>query len=612
LTDLLRFLTAGSVDDGKSTLTGRLLYDAGGVYEDQLSSVRKASSASPGSLDLSLITDGLKAEREQAITIDVAYRYFATSRRKFIIADAPGHEQYTRNMVTAASTSDLALILVDARKGVLEQTRRHAYIASLLGIREMIIAVNKMDLVGFNPERFQEICESFRQLAIPTPDTHYHFVPISALHGQNVVAAGRSLEWYSGPTLLRLLETVQFGQDDQASLRFPVQQVIRVGQDFRGYAGQTVSGRAHLDQEVLALPSRHRTRISEILLHRKKVSSTVGRQPVVLSLANQLDVSRGDMLVDAAHLPCVSDRVVANLIWLSQLPLLVDTPYLIRHTTQTLCGSFRRVFHKLDVNTFQECESPTLQLNDIGKVMLETHKPMFCETYLTNRALGSFIAIDPVTNFTVAGGMISDTLPARTDALSYSIAGHGYSDRAKGLTVWFTGLSGAGKTTICKLVHTELLARGIQTEILDGDVIRQHLNSDLGFSKEDRDENIRRIGFVANLLTRNGVVVLVAAISPYRAVRDEVKRTIPSFREVHVNAPLDVCEQRDPKGLYKRARKGEISAFTGVSDAYEIPLSPDLRCDTHLESAKACVDKVVALIVEYLNTREKPAKGSIC
>ncbi len=602
---LLRFLTAGSVDDGKSTLIGRLLYESGGVYEDQLASVRQFTAAKNEGLDLSLITDGLRAEREQAITIDVAYRYFSTTKRKFIIADAPGHEQYTRNMVTAASTADVGVILIDARKGVLEQTRRHAYIAWLLGIRCMLVAVNKMDLVNFECKTFLAICESFKQFAGFMEGVQTHFIPMSALLGDHVVHRSASMPWYGGPSLLELLETISI--EDQRSrqcVRFPVQNVIRPNQDFRGYAGTILSGSVKPGQELVALPSMQRTRIARVILHRKDLAEAVAPQSVLLSLCDDLDLCRGDMLADPHDMPAVSHRVLANLIWMSQSPLRTGAPYLIRHTTQTLCGSVLRILHKLDIHSLQPVETTTLRLNEIGKVEMETHKPMFCEPYTANRAMGNFIVVDPADNSTVAGGMILDVCPSAAEPAPGPVSTHSgrpADQRLKGLTVWFTGLSGAGKTTICNAVHTELLARGIRAEMLDGDAVRKHLNSDLGFSRKDRDENIRRIGFVAQLLTRNGVVVLVSAISPYRAVREEVRNTILNFLEVHVNAPLDVCEGRDPKGLYKKARAGEISGFTGIDDPYEAPLAPDLRCDTDRESIKASADKVVATIMRSLS-----------
>ena len=605
--DLLRFVTAGSVDDGKSTLIGRLLFESEGVYEDQLASVKKASSNGHGQPDLSLITDGLKAEREQAITIDVAYRYFSTPRRKFIVADTPGHEQYTRNMVTAASSSDLAVLIVDARKGILDQTRRHAYIAWLLGIRQIVLAVNKMDLVNFDHEIYDAISSDFRR-ALPFLETRQiGFIPVSALEGDNIVSVSARMPWYEGQPLLRMLETISIfdGRNLQA-FRFPVQSVIRPNQDFRGYAGQVVSGIARPKQRVVSLPSQQSTTIENVSLQYQSMPEASTPLSVTLSLSTHVDVGRGDMLVDADRLPAISKHVAANLIWMSRTPLRVNSPYLVKHTTQTLCGCVTRVLHKTDISTFDRNETDTLRVNDIGTVELETHKPMFCDPYAVNRATGSFIMIDPVDNNTVAGGMILET-SVINDANKNSGAARIFQSTAirsqhPGLAVWFTGLSGAGKTTICHSVYTELLARGIRAEFLDADELRKHLNSDLGFTKEDRDENIRRIGFVASLLTRNCVVALVAAISPYKAARDEVRRTIGDFIEVYVDTPLNICEERDPKGLYKRARAGQIHAFTGIDDPYEPPVKPELRCDTEHDTLKANTDKVVAAVLNFLGS----------
>jgi len=601
--DLLRLVTAGSVDDGKSTLIGRLLYDSDGVYEDELASVRKASAAQNGHLDLALITDGLRAEREQAITIDVAYRYFSTRRRSFIIADTPGHDQYTRNMVTGASTSDLALILVDARKGVLTQTRRHAYIAWLLGIRCIVFVVNKMDLVDFDREVFAAISEQLAKVSPSMYDVDLHFVPVSALRGDNVVRCSEHMPWYGGPSLLELLENVAIVTHLQTtSFRFPVQTVIRPHQDFRGYAGQIVSGTVKAGQEVVALPSNIGTRIEQILFDRQNLADAQSPQSVILTLSSHVDLGRGGMLADPACPPAATKKIRASLIWMSPSPLRLHTPYLIKHLTQTLCATVVRILHKTDIDSFEAVDAHCLEANEIGTVELETHKPMLCEPYSANRKLGSFILIDPVNNYTAAGGLILSVEPydfpvgCSTDVEPPGAAG-------RGLTVWFTGLSGSGKTTICNAVHTELLARGLRAEVLDGDVLRKQLNSDLGFSKEDREENVRRIGFVAQLLSRNGVIVLVAAISPYRLVREEIKNRIQSFLEVHINAPLEVCEERDPKGLYKKARAGLLPGFTGIDDPYEPPLTPDVRCDTHEESIKTCAQKTVSAVLRSISER---------
>ena len=598
--ELLRFLTAGSVDDGKSTLIGRLLFDSHGIYDDQLSSVRKASSAKNVELDLSLLTDGLRAEREQGITIDVAYRYFSTPRRKFIIADAPGHEQYTRNMATGASTAQLAVILADARKGVLKQTRRHTLIAWLLGIRQMIVAVNKMDLVDFDQQVFHSIRDEFKTFAKPLDGVQFHFVPLSALEGDNVISHSDRMGWYEGQSLLQLLETVPADPVQNQALRFPVQNVVRPNQDFRGYAGQVGSGVVKPGQEVVALPSGQRTLIKEVLLHTQSLAEAHSPQSVVLTTTDHIDLGRGDMLVGAEQVPTVATRVTAYLIWMSHTPLQKDIRYLVKHTTKVVCGRVNRLNHKIDINSFEKLEADSLQFNEIGEVQLDLHTPIFCDPYQRNRTTGSFIVIDPFNNDTLAAGMIVEATPARAGEVMDDSAGSRVTQQ-RGLTVWFTGLSGAGKTTICRAVATELLAHGLQVEVIDGDVIRNYLCKDLGFSKQDRDENIRRIAFVAQLLTRNGTVVLVSAISPYREGRDGARRAIGDFVEVYVSTPLDVCEVRDPKDLYKKARSGKIHGFTGIDDPYEPPLAAEIVCNTDRESTRESSSKVVASVLDYLS-----------
>jgi bifunctional enzyme CysN/CysC len=599
--DLLRFLTAGSVDDGKSTLIGRLLYESNGIYEDQLSSVRRASSAKNVELDLSLLTDGLKAEREQGITIDVAYRYFSTPRRKFIIADAPGHEQYTRNMATGSSTAELALILVDARKGILRQTRRHTLISWLMGIRRMIVVVNKMDLVDFDPQTFHSIQEEFNKFSGSLRNTEFYFVPLSALTGENVVRSNGRMPWYDGPSLLGLLETLPAKLEAGRQFRFPVQMVLRPNQDFRGYAGQVGSGTIRPGQEVLALPSKQRTTIKEVLLYNQPLEEASPPQSVVLTTTDHIDLGRGDMLVSADGLPTVSSKITSYLIWMSHTPLRNDTRYLIKHTTRVLCGRISRLKHKIDVNTLETAEADILQFNEIGEVQIDLQSPIFCDPYESDRSTGSFIVIDPHTNDTVAAGMILGASPVQEGDSVEDIASRVAQQR--GLTVWFTGLSGAGKTTICRAVATELLANGLQVEVIDGDVIRNHLCKDLGFSKQDRDENIRRIAFVAQLLTRNGTITLVSAISPYRAGRELARRTIGNFLEVYVSTPLAVCEVRDPKDLYQKARAGKIHGFTGIDDPYEPPLNPEIVCDTARESTRESSLKVVSSVVSYLSSK---------
>lgn len=605
---MLRFLAAGSVDDGKSTLIGRLLYSAHGVYEDQLDSVRKASSRAFQGLDLSLITDGLRAEREQSITIDVAYRYFSTSKRKFIIADTPGHDQYTRNMVTGASTADAAVLLVDARKGLLEQSCRHAYLIWLLGIRQLVLAVNKMDLVDFEEKAFREILQQFTAFSGFMRDLTAHAIPLSALTGDNISALSPRMAWYQGPHLLELLESLPVEDEPHfAHFRFPVQSIMRPTQDFRGCAGQVASGFVRAGQKVVALRSGQTTSVSQILLCHKVLDQACARQSVVLCLSDDLDIGRGDMLADPEVAPTAAQHFIADVIWMSEKPLRLRSRYLIKHTTQTVCGNVLGILHRIDIGTLEQVETEVLRLNEIGAVEIQTHKPLFFDPYRLNRLTGSFIIIDPTGNNTVGAGLIlapsGDAHDKGMEKSTGSLPTTLSSGSHRGLIIWLTGLSGAGKTTIGNALCTELLARGYRVEVLDGDIIRTLFSNDLGFTKEDRDENVRRIGSLAGLLARNGVVVLVSAISPYRAAREEVRSRNPAFVEVYVNAPLHVCEQRDPKGLYKRARRGEIVGFTGIDSPYEPPLAPEVECLTDPESVQACTEKIIRSALPFLEDR---------
>ena len=596
--DLLRFLTAGSVDDGKSTLIGRLLHDSGAVYEDELASVLRNSNGT--GFDPSLLTDGLKAEREQGITIDVAYRYFSTPRRKFIIADTPGHEQYTRNMVTGASMAQAAVLLIDARKGILTQTRRHVYLASLLGIQIVIVAVNKMDLLGFDSSAFEQIRQDCLALAKDLGGVQVQCIPISALQGDNIIARSDRMCWYEGLTLLETLESIQTEVDAVSHpFRLPVQNVIRTSQGFRGYAGQIVSGSIRSGDEVLVLPSGTPVTVNRLLNYTSELDEAFAPMSIVLSLREHTDLGRGDLICDAKHPLMQTKCFRAKLIWMSTTPLRIGEPYLIKHMTQTACMSVTEIRHKIEINTFQELPATSLTLNETGEAEIETHKPIFCERYTENRATGSFIVVHPIQNTTLAAGIITCPHAQQNSGRELPLSASP-ADTPRGLTVWMTGLSGAGKTTISQAVHTELLARGIHVEILDGDVVRKHLSRELGFSKSERDENIRRIGFVAQLLTRNGIVALVSAISPYRAVREEIRLNTENFLEVFVNAPLETCERRDTKGLYKKARAGEFRGFTGIDDPYEPPLAPEVECRTDQESVKESVDKVVARILSAI------------
>jgi bifunctional enzyme CysN/CysC len=589
--ELLRFLTAGSVDDGKSTLIGRLLHDTRSIFEDQFASVRAASAASGsnGYIDFSLVTDGLRAEREQGITIDVAYRYFSTPKRKFIIADAPGHEQYTRNMATAASTASAAVLLMDARKGVLPQTQRHAAIAWLLGIRKFAVAVNKMDLAAFDEEVFRRIERDFSKFLSALSGAEPYFIPTCSIDGDNVVERSTRIPWFRGSTLLEYLETVPVSSGLHFErLRFPVQYVIR--SQPRRYAGNVASGVIRKGDAVRVLPSGRLTTVESVRIGDREIDAAFPPLSVAIELENDLDIGRGDMLAAVADSPAVSRRFNATLLWLNDQPLETGKPYLLKHTTRQVCASVTRVSAVLNPATLAHERGEKLNLNEFGEVEIETHQPLYFDPYSENRSTGGFIVIDPLHNHTLAVGMIAGGIAPATAGTA----------TGTGLTVWFTGLSSAGKSTISQAVHEKLWAMGHKVEWLDGDVVRRHLNKGLGFSKEDRDENVRRIGFVAELLTRNGVITLVSAISPYRAVRDEIRDRVGRFLEVYVHAPLEVCEQRDLKGIYRRARAGEMHGVTGVDDPYEPPLAPDVECRTDRETPGESVAKVLSAIQTWL------------
>lgn len=591
--DLLRFLTAGSVDDGKSTLIGRLLYDTKGIYQDQLASVRGGSrTGATHGIDFSLITDGLRSEREQGITIDVAYRCLSTARRRFIIADVPGHEQYTRNMATGASTSSLALLLMDARKGLLPQTHRHAAIAWLFGIRDFLVAVNKMDLVQFSEERFRELSKQFERFAENLGGVRAGFVPTCAPEGDNVVRKSARTPWFTGSSLIESLESAPAGakSGSPGPLRFPVQLVQRGSDGARRYAGRIASGVVAPGDPVLVFPSARSTRVVSVRLGGQELGCAAQSQSVSISLADELDIGRGDMLASPSAPPAVSNRVTARLLWMNSDSLQVGQPYVLKHTTRQICCRAIRLRAVLDPATLLPRPAAKLGSNEFGEVEFEIHHALYCDSYSDNRVTGGFIIIDPITNNTLAAGMIlSPCWDRETAAVRTGASG-------RGLTIWFTGLSSAGKSTLSQAVYEKLWARGHNVEWLDGDLIRRHLSKGLGFSKEDRDENIRRIGFVAELLTRNGVTVLVSAISPYRELRAEMRRRIGRFLEVYVNAPLAVCEHRDLKGIYRKARAGEIRGVTGVDDPYEPPLDPEVECRTDSETLADSTAKVLEAV----------------
>jgi bifunctional enzyme CysN/CysC len=589
---LLRIATAGSVDDGKSTLIGRLLYDSKAIFEDQLTAVERTSLArGSDSPDLALLTDGLRAEREQGITIDVAYRYFATPKRKFIIADTPGHIQYTRNMVTGASTADVALILIDARNGVLEQSRRHAFLATLLGIPHLVLCVNKMDLVDYSQERFEEIREEFRRFAMKLEVGDLTFVPISALTGDNVVTRSENMPWYEGSSLLHLLEDIHVASDrNLIDARFPVQYVIRPHQalnadlhDFRGYAGTVAGGTFKSGDEVAVLPSGFATSVTAVYgPGGKQIDEAFAGQAVTIELADDIDIARGDMICRPANRPQIGQDIDAMVCWLTPAGSLREGgKYTLLHTTRATRTSVKQLDYRLDINTLhRDEEADVLDLNEIGRVRLRTQAPLLFDPYRRNRETGSFILIDDATNNTVAAGMITGASQNENNIVWHDTIVSRKQRATQGLTLWLTGLSGSGKSSVAVELERRLVAAGRPAYVLDGDNLRHGLNSDLGFTTEDRVENIRRVSEVAKLLADAGVVSIVSLVSPYRADRQLARDTHTAadlpFVEVFVDTPLALCEERDPKGLYAKARRGEISHMTGIDDPYEAPQSPDL------------------------------------
>ena len=610
---LLRLATAGSVDDGKSTLIGRLLYDSKAVMEDQLAAVERTSRERGNDYtDLALVTDGLRSEREQGITIDVAYRYFATAKRKFIIADTPGHIQYTRNMVTGASTAQLVIVLVDARNGLLEQSRRHAFLASLLGVQHIVLAVNKMDLIDWDQERFGWIRDEFHAFAARLDVHDVTTIPMSALNGDNVVTKSPHAPWYDGPPLLSHLEDVYIAGDrNLVDVRFPVQYVIRPQTrehaDHRSYAGTVASGILRPGDEVVVLPSGKTSRITAIEGPGGPVSEAFPPMAVAVSLADDIDISRGDLLARPNNQPEASSEFDATVCWMADdAALEPGRDYIIKQTTRTTRARVSVLDYRLDVNTLHRDKSATaLKLNELGRVTLRTQVPLLLDEYSRNAATGSFILIDPDTNVTVAAGMVRDTAPAASRSASPNTVRHQslVSDRlTKGRTVWFTGLSGSGKSSVAVVAEQMLLEHGCPAYILDGDNLRHGLNADLGFSMADRAENLRRLAHVATLMADAGLTVLVPAISPLREHR-ELARTVHAdagieFFEVFVDTPLEDCERRDPKGLYAKARRGEITHFTGIDSPYQRPRNPDLRL-----TPDRSVTELARQVVDLLESR---------
>ena len=600
---LLRFITCGSVDDGKSTLIGRLLHDTKRLFDDQLSALASDSrrhGTQGDEIDFALLVDGLAAEREQGITIDVAYRFFSTDQRKFIVADCPGHEQYTRNMATGASTADVAVVLVDARKGLLTQTRRHSYIVSLLGIRHVLLAVNKMDLVGYDEGVFERIVDGYRELATQLGIEHVTAVPLSALKGDNLLERSPHTPWYGGPSVLEYLETVDTTRDrGDIGLRLPVQWVNRPDQNFRGFAGTVASGEVRPGDAVVVLPSGRRTRVDRIVTADGDLSVAAAGQAITLTLADEIDISRGDVIAAAAR-PCeVADQFAAHLLWMGEQRLLPGRPYWLKIGTRTVTASVTEIKHKVDVNTQAHLAAKHLELNEVAYCNISLDQPIPFEAYRDNRDLGAFILIDRQTNATVAAGTLDFAL-RRAGNIHWHHADIDQAARAHSLgqtprCAWFTGLSGSGKSTIANLVEKKLHAMGHHAYILDGDNVRHGLNKDLGFTDEDRVENIRRVAEVARLMTDAGLIVLVSFISPFRAERRMARELFGEgeFIEVFVDTPLSVAEARDAKGLYAKARAGKIPNFTGIDSPYEIPQSPELRLDTTSATAEALAQQVV-------------------
>ena len=604
--NLLRFITCGSVDDGKSTLIGRLLYESKTIFEDQLTTLEKDSKkhgTTGEDIDFALLVDGLEAEREQGITIDVAYRFFATPRRSFIVADTPGHEQYTRNMATGASTADLAIILIDARKGVLVQTKRHAFICSLLGVKNVVLAINKIDLMGYDEKLFQRIVADFSAFAANLGFTSILPIPLSARFGDNVTALSPNTPWYRGKSLIEHLETVEVGSKlGQAPFRFPVQWVNRPDLNFRGFAGTLASGRIRAGDDITVAASGRTTKVTRIVTADGDLPEAVAQDAVTLVLAEELDIARGDVLSDPKDRPDVTDAIAAHVIWMSETKLTPGRSYFMRIGTRWVPATVSALSHKIDVNTLEQVEGRDLGLNEIAEVEIRTATSIAVDPYEENRGTGAFILVDRLTNETAAAGMVVRSLRRATnvhrETLAVDKATRAGNKYQKPVILWFTGLSGSGKSSIARLIERKLTASGHHTYMLDGDNLRHGLNSDLGFTEEDRHENIRRVGEVAKLFVDAGLIVLCSFISPYKRERDFVRSIVDDgeFIEVFVDTPVEECIRRDPKGLYARARTGEIPNFTGISSPYEAPQNPDL----HLKTLEADAEALAERVLEYL------------
>ncbi len=616
--EMLRFLTCGSVDDGKSTLIGRLLYDSKMIYEDQLAALERDSvthGTTGGRFDPALLTDGLRAEREQGITIDVAYRYFSTAKRKFIIADTPGHEQYTRNMATGASTADLAIILIDARNGVLTQTKRHSFIVSLLGIKHVLVAINKMDLMGYSQEVFDRIRADYKDFAARLDIPDLHFIPLAALHGDNVVDPSPHMPWYVGSTLMGFLESVYIGSDrNLEDFRFPVQYVNRPHLDFRGFCGTVASGIVRRGDEIMALPSRKTSRVASIVSFDGELEEAFAPQAVTLTLEDEIDISRGDMLVRPGNVPRLEQRCDAVVVWMADQALVPGKPYIFKHTTKVVTGTVNTLRYKIDVNTMHRADAPSLALNEIGRCAIQFNEPICFDAYKRNRSTGGFIVIDRITNVTVGCGMILDraTGDDRHDHWDDESWSHGLSPKnsnvssderearfgQKPVTVLLTGLTGAGKSTLAYALERRLFDAGRVSTVLDGQNLRLGISRDLGFTAEDRSENLRRGAEVARLINEAGLICIAAFLAPSEEVRIKAREVIGSdrFLVVHVTAPLEVCRKRDSAGHYSLADSGEIASFPGVTAPYEVPVQPDLVLETDRLAIDECVDRLLDLL----------------
>ena len=615
---LLRFITCGSVDDGKSTLIGRLLYDSKMIYEDQLAQIEadsKIVGTTGGRFDPALLTDGLKAEREQGITIDVAYRYFSTAKRKFIIADTPGHEQYTRNMATGGSTADLAVILIDARHGVLTQTKRHSFIVSLLGIRHVVITVNKMDLVDFDEDEFNRICDDYRGFATKLDLPDLHFIPISALNGDNLVDPSENMPWYRGSTLMNFLETVYIGSDrNLQDFRMPVQYVNRPDLNFRGFCGTIASGTIRAGEEVMVLPSKQKSKIKKIVTYDGDMDEAFAPLSITLTLEDEIDASRGDMIVRAGNLPKTRDRFEAMLVWMNEDAMKPGQTYLFKQTTQTIPGTIDSLKYQVDVNTLHRNPAPTLNLNEIGRVAVSLNAPVHYDAYARNRGTGAFIIIDRLSNATVAAGMILDRDSAGDyrsvweDEVESGGVGNEVSvvspdERQarfgqKPVTVLLTGLTGSGKTAIAQAVERKLFDAGRGVALIDGEQVRRGLSLDLGFTADDRSENLRRSAHLAGAINDAGLICIASFVAPSEDVRQKVKTVIGTdrFYVVHVATPVEVCRTRDTKGQYKQADAGELPNFPGVTAQYAPPTAPDLILDTSDTTIDECADRLIEML----------------